>query len=249
MITKHLISWLCLVAVLCFGPKLACGATLFSDDFESGTLSQWSTPVIYGNGVVELESSITAGGSYALHLKSPTTTDAAAIKSSVIAALSGTSKYHIEFDVYFPDGALMQTWHLVSGELSASLYGPDLVFRWGENHTASTFDYTFDYRDDSGYHQLTNSNIVTATWTKIYLDASGDGTYDVHVGSYENYIGTFDAYSGSWTRIYFGEGSPSSYSGEMYIDNILMTDTYIPEPATLSIIAGGLLIVRLRRRR
>jgi len=247
MITKHLISWLCLVAVLCFSSKFVCGATIFSDDFESGTLTKWDTPNISGDGIVELESTITAGGSYALHLKSPSVTDMAGIRSSIFDnAIDLNSKFHIEFDVYIPGGVFMQTWYLFEGW---DPRGPDLVFRWSEDHRESTFDYTFDYYDGSGWHELTNSNIVTATWTKIYLDASGDGTYEVHIGNYDNYIGTFDLNSGTWSRFFLGDGNTESYSGEMYIDNILITDTYIPEPVTLSIVAGGLLMMQLRRRK
>ena len=196
---------------------------LFSDDFEGGDFAvKWPDVWMGGTGTAAVEANPDGTGNV-LHLKSDTDADWAAARSqSIGTTLNQTNEFHVEFDVYFPLVSTMATHHLFSGETTT--IGPDLVFRWTETHTTGE-DYTFDVQEDAGYQELTTSTIAATTWTKVYIDAFGDGNYDVHVGSYSNNIGTFDLRDGDWSRINLGEGNGSSYSGEFYMDNIVIRDT------------------------
>ena len=220
-------------------------AVIWSDDFESG-LTLWSDTWTGGTGTAAVEANPSGSGNV-FHIKSDTASDwAAARTSSIGTTLNQSTEFHIEFDVYFPTNAWQQTFRIFAAETSA--IGPDVVFRWTEDHRTSTYDYTVDVREDSGWRELTNTAISSETWTTIYIDASGDGTYRMHIGDYSNYIGTFDLRDGDWSRIFIGDGSGSSYSGEYYLDNILVTDTVVPEPATVGLLGMFSLYMFLIRR-
>lgn len=238
-----------LIAV-CLSVGSAGAATIWSDNFEGGDFAtKWPSVYLNGSGTVGVVAN-PAGSGNVLHLKSDAISDAAGTRSQNIGAtLDETSEFHVEFDVYFPAETTMETENLFGGE--TSFVGPNLVFRVTEAHTAgSPFDYTVDYRDDAGYQVLTNSNVATTTWTKFLIDASGDGTFELHIGSYSNHIGTFNLKSGSWSRVFLGEGHGSSYRGEFYIDNIVITDTYsVPEPASSALVGLGGLCALLRPRK
>ena len=239
--TSHL-KWCAVLGVLLLAAS-AGAAVIWSDDFEGA--DKWDNKWTGGTGTAGLVANPDGSGNV-FHIKSDTTADYAAARSQDIGTtLNQSTEFHVEFDVYFPVASTQATFHVFSGETDA--IGPDLVFRWTENHPPDG-DYTFDHRDDVDYHELTTSTIAATTWTKVLIDAAGDGNYDVHVGSYANNIGTFDLKNGDWNNIYLGEGSTSSYSGEMYVDNYVITDTAIPEPGTMSLVLGFSGLILLCRR-
>jgi len=251
------------------------GPFSFSDDFEDGDISDWTT-VAAGTGVVEVSTNRPLGGGvWSLHIESVEQGDQAYAlgNAAVFLSLDYTKAYTIDFDFNYdktddPNGFHFLEVMAMNGPGGVSrqvgLYldtpgvggNPDkLIYRDAvpSNHNAAGL------KEDVWYHLSINVAPPTETYDLTVAGPAGtQPVYDWAAGQWVNqatisgvpFIGAGG--SGGFSSFRFGDRNADAQTydhGEAYWDNLLIQQgaTPIPEPAALSLV--GLALLGLRRKR
>jgi len=249
------------------------GGFSFSDGFEDGDISDWTT-VTAGTGVVEASMNRPLGGGlYSMHIKSvPQGDQAYALGSvAVFADLDYTRAYSIDFDFNYdksndPNGFHFLEVMAMNGPGAVSrqvgLYldtpgvgdNPDkLIYRDAvpSNHNAAGLN------EDVWYHLAIDVDPPAETYDLTLTGPAGtQQVYDWAASQWVNQVVISDipfigaGQSGAFFPFRFGDRNADGDDydhGEAYWDNILIEGAVIPEPGALGLI--GLAALALRKKR
>lgn len=264
-----------LVGVMLAAPGAAMAESFsFSDDFEDGDISDWTT-VATGTGVVEASMNRAAGGIYSMHIESIENGDSAYALPSAGAFenLDYGEAYSVDFDFSYDKTEDPNGFHFL--EVMAvnapggtcrhvSLYldrpnlngqADELIYRDATpaNHSIAGL------KEDVWYHLTADVDPASETYA---LSVTGPaGTQQVYDWDTQQWVEELtnsdipfggDGYGGNFFPLRFGDRNTDGDTydhGEAYWDNMAVDGAWIPEPGTLSLLAlGSLALVRQRRR-
>ncbi len=259
-----------------FAAGTALGAPFsFSDNFEDGDISDWTT-VTSVTGVVEVSNARSCGaGIWSLHIKSIPQGDRAYALGPAghFANLDYTKAYTIDFDFNYDKSNDANGFHFLEvmamngpGGVArhVGLYldtpgmagGQDaLVYRDAvpSNHTVAGL------KEDVWYHLDIDIDPAASTYDLTVTDPQGaNQLYDWVHAQWVNQLTTSDipfigaGQSDGFFPFRVGDRNSDAATydhGEAYWDNIVIQGTWVPEPATVSLlIIGGLALLRRKRK-
>lgn len=249
------------------GAPSASAAVIFSDDFESGNMNNWTTTGTNPLEISTVQNVVPDGpGSSALMNTSIDRMHRNLIDDNGGSELSGPSTF-TSF-IYDPgntspatrvfsevrgytgtglpnggtvaDGALAQL--LAIGKYNT-------VTRAGEVYNANKYQARVTFPSTVGWFNLDGEGSPdrSAGWHRFDVERLDDGTtinFYVDGVLSETIEG---AASSTWDTLVLGPGLGSAV-GDAWIDGISITDTVVPEPSALALVAvGGLALLRRRR--
>ncbi len=262
-------------AVLVPGVAVA-GPFSFSDDFEDGDISDWTT-VTTGTGVVEVNTDRPLGGGFwSMHIESVEQGDQAYAlgNAATFLNLDYTKAYTIDFDFNYDKSEDPNGFHFL--EVMA-MNGPGGVSRQVGLYLDTPAAPPGNPHDKLVYRDAVPSNHNVAglkedVWYHLSIDVDPPTeTYDLTVAGPAGTQQVYDWASSQWVDQaavndipFIGAGQSGGFSafrfgdrnadavnydhGEAYWDNIaVMQGTCIPEPAGLGLV--GLAVTALRRKR
>jgi len=265
--------WGFLLVALVPGLAVA-GSFHFSDDFEDGDISDWTT-VSAGTGVVETSTNRPLGGRvWSLHIESIEEDDQAYAlgPAGQFADLDYAEAYTIDFDFNYDKSNDPNGFHFL--EVMA-MNGPGGVARqvglYLDTPGGAGGQDALIYRDDvPSNHSI--AGLKEDVWYHLAMDVDpAPETYDLTLTSPQGTQEVYDLANGWVNQVvttdipFIGAGQSDGFfpfrlgdrnadavtydHGEAYWDNIVVDGTRIPEPATLSLLALGGLGALIRRRR
>jgi hypothetical protein len=246
-------------------------AGVFSDDFESGTLANWTQTSATGASLTASteQNVVPSDGLYSAKL----TTSTARMHHNLIAdnggsELDGPSTFTSY--IYDAAGTATRVFNEVRGYSGTGIPnggtaadgGLNQLLAIGKYNTVTLPGEVYDgtkYQarvvtsdggpTTAGWFNLNGPDAPSrsAGWHKFDIERLADGTT---INFYVDDIlsRTFTgATAQSWDTVVMGPGLGSTV-GDAYIDGIQVTNTTVPEPATLGLLAlGGLMMLRRRR--
>lgn len=245
----------------------------FSDNFEDGDISDWTT-VTAGNGSVGVSANAPAGGGAgSMHITSVGEGDLACAlgNSGVFLDLDYTEPYTIDFDFSYDKSNDLNGFHFL--EVMA-MNGPGAVSRqvglYLDTPGVGANPDKLIYRDAAPSNQNV-AGLKEDVWYHLAIDVDPPTeTYDLTLTGPVDTEQVYDWTGGQWvdqvtmTDIPFiGAGQSGGFfpfrfgdrnadveiydHGEAYWDNILVQGTAVPEPCGLGL--AGLTMIGLKRRR
>jgi len=260
-------------AVLVPGAAVA-GGFSFSDGFEDGDISDWTT-FTAGTGVVEASMNAPPGGGlYSMHIKSVPQGDRAYAlgNAAVFAGLDYTRAYSIDFDFNYDKSNDPNGFHFL--EVMA-MNGPGAVSRqvglYLDTPAAGGNPDKLIYRDAAPSNQNV-AGLNEDVWYHLAIDvdppaetygltlAGPAGTQQVYAWAASQWVNQVvisdipfigAGQSGGFFPFRFGDRNADAQAydhGEAYWDNILIEGAVIPEPGGLALIGLAMLALQRRRR-
>ena len=259
-----------LMLILLLAGNSPAGPFAFSDNFEDGDISDWTTAAA-GTGLVEPTTDRSTGAAvWSLHIKSiPQGDRAVALGPAGFVNLDYAKQYTVDFDFSYDKSNDPGGFHFlevmamngpggVSRQVGLYLDAPGLaggqdalIYRDAvpANHTVAGL------KEDVWYHLAVSVDPAAASYDLTVTDPQGaDQIYDSVNGQWVSslttndipFIGAGQADGFFPFRLGDRNADAASYDhGEAYWDNIAVQGTWVPEPATLSLLAlGGLALMR-----
>jgi hypothetical protein len=165
--------------------------------------------------------------------------------------IGNTTPFAVKFHLYNPNSTGL---NLQIGRINAAT-GPNIGFsniRWEGGNIARV-----KHGSEGGATWQNITSFTPGQWDHIGLEykASGtgapNGTFDLYINDFvtpvaSGLLANNTGFSPPLNNVFFGTRTGA---GEVYIDRIQVFAGAIPEPGTLALMAGGLFLLGLRRRR
>jgi hypothetical protein len=254
---------------ICLAGTMTRAGVVFSDDFESGNMNNWTQTTSAALTASTDQNVIPAGGQYSAKL----TTSAARMHRNLLAdnggaELDGPST--VTSYIYDTAGTATRVFNEVRGYSGTGLPNGgttadgtlNQLLAIGKYNTVTLPGEVYDgtkYQarvvtsdggpTTAGWFNLNGPGAPSrsAGWHKFDIERLADGTtLNFYVDDILSRSFT-GATAQSWDTVVMGFGTGTTI-GDSYIDGIQLTDTTVPEPASLGLIAlGGLTLLRRRR--
>lgn len=216
-----------------------CATTLFSDDFESGNLNQWQLWDTEQGQFPTFSTEQVHSGSYSIKFDQ--------IRDMLHHDFSNPIT-NVDVSFWFYDGLTQ------SSEFSVAIYRtiefsePDMGFVHEDDYE----DYYISVLDHTGPGvSIYNTGISrSSNWLRGLYKVRPEGTtLTIGDGVTDLYTSPLFSQMPEISKLMFIEHSYNSVSGIFYVDDVLITDLSVPEPAMLlSLAIGGIVLMRRKRR-